>query len=605
MLSIKNQTLLFITSIILLSFGTFFYLFYQYQSDELEKTNQIHFDKIKDSFEKNIERNFIDTYTIVAKKFITNDMLKAIASNDREKLLTLSKDKYNELKLDDPYLEQFHFHRKDGTTFLRLHKVEFYDDDIAKIRPMVTKVHKQQTIISGFEVGLHGFSYRIFIPLFYQDSYIGAFELGISPKKIIDVVTFFNSVDALLDVYSTKLKSKNNSLLYTNISDSRILRYLPDIATLPLKFDISYEGKNISIFSFDVPDYSGKVVAKFVFFQDLTLQKDNFKTFAKNLFFVFLLSIIIVFLIINFGFNNLISKLERSHERLQQYTKLIDETVITSTTDLNGNITSLSQAFCDVSGYSKEELIGQNHRIIKNPNTDATFYTEMWNTLLNNQIWKGQIHNLTKSGEDYWVKATISPIYNRKKEKIGYTAIRQNITDKKKVEELSITDGLTHIFNRRYFNTMFPKIINGAKRKNLLICMMILDIDFFKQYNDNYGHSKGDDVLIAVAQCLKNSLKRVDDLAFRLGGEEFAIIFTADDRTKAFEFANYIRSSIEELTIEHNFSSIDKHITVSIGLVCQRAIEIYDKETLYKDADIALYEAKKKGRNKVVLSKSE
>ena len=172
MLSIKNQTLLFITSIILVSFGTFFYLFYQYQSDELEKTNQIHFDKIKDSFEKNIERNFIDTYTIVAKKFITNDMLKAIASNDREKLLTLSKDKYNELKLDDPYLEQFHFHRKDGTTFLRLHKVEFYDDDIAKIRPMVKKVHKQQTIISGFEVGLHGFSYRIFVTIQHPQSTI-------------------------------------------------------------------------------------------------------------------------------------------------------------------------------------------------------------------------------------------------------------------------------------------------------------------------------------------------------------------------------------------------------------------------------------------------
>ncbi len=132
--------------------------------------------------------------------------------------------------------------------------------------------------------------------------------------------------------------------------------------------------------------------------------------------------------------------------------------------------------------------------------------------------------------------------------------------------------------------------------------MMILDVDFFKLYNDNYGHSMGDDTLIKVAECLKTSLKRANDLAFRLGGEEFAIIFTTEDRTKALEFANIIRTNIEQLNIEHNWSPISKNITVSIGLVCKRAIEVYDKETIYKEADHALYDAKKGGRNRVVVS---
>jgi diguanylate cyclase (GGDEF)-like protein/PAS domain S-box-containing protein len=309
------------------------------------------------------------------------------------------------------------------------------------------------------------------------------------------------------------------------------------------------------------------------------------------------------FLIINFGFNHLIAKLERSHEELQKYTELIDETVITSSTDLEGNILSVSQAFSDVSGYCKKELIGKTHRIIKNQGTNPAIYRDLWFTITNNQIWKGEIKNTTKDGDSYWVHATISPVFDKKGKKIGYTAIRQNITNKKKIEELSITDGLTHIFNKKHFHEIFPKIINGAKRKNILLCMMKLDIDFFKQYNEHYGDLMGDQLLIKIAQCLKGSLKRADDLTFRLDGGEFAIIFTAEDRTKASEFATIIQSYIQELHIKHEYSPISEYITVSIALVCKRAIEIYDKEMICKEANSTLSEAKKNGKNRIVIAK--
>lgn len=93
------------------------------------------------------------------------------------------------------------------------------------------------------------------------------------------------------------------------------------------------------------------------------------------------------------------------------------------------------------------------------------------------------------------------------------------------IQNLAITDGLTNLFNRRHFDNIFPKAINLAKRKNELLCLMLIDIDYFKRYNDTYGHLMGDHALISIANTLKNNLQRADDYCFRVGGEEFAILF--------------------------------------------------------------------------------
>lgn len=167
------------------------------------------------------------------------------------------------------------------------------------------------------------------------------------------------------------------------------------------------------------------------------------------------------------------------------------------------------------------------------------------------------------------------------------------------LKQISITDGLTNIYNRRYFNELFPKIINSAKRKNELLSFVIIDIDYFKKCNDTYGHQKGDTVLKSVATCIKDSLHRADDYCFRLGGEEFGVIFKADNKEKAIQFANTIRQNIENLQIEHTSNSASKYITASIGLVCKNASKIKDDDSIYKEADELLYKAKEKGRNRV------
>lgn len=167
------------------------------------------------------------------------------------------------------------------------------------------------------------------------------------------------------------------------------------------------------------------------------------------------------------------------------------------------------------------------------------------------------------------------------------------------IREISIIDGLTNVFNRRHFNESFPKIINRARRHNGLVCFLILDIDFFKQYNDTYGHVKGDDALMSVATTLKNQLKRADDHCFRLGGEEFGVIFHAKREDEAAAFAKRALRNVESLRIEHKKSSVSPYVTVSIGLVCKCAKDIDSGEHMYQEADALLYKAKENGRNRV------
>jgi len=293
-------------------------------------------------------------------------------------------------------------------------------------------------------------------------------------------------------------------------------------------------------------------------------------------------------------------KLNEANEEINKYLTIINENVIVSSSDLKGNIKTVSDAFCKISGYSRDELIGKNHSILKHTDMDIGVYKDMWKTLNSNKSWHGEIKNKKKNGDFYWVCATITPMFDKNENKIAYTSVRQDITNKKELERISITDGLTNIYNRRHFNDIFPKIVNSKKRDNSLISFVIMDIDHFKQYNDNYGHQMGDDVLIKVSSCIENSLKRGDDYCFRLGGEEFGVIFNSDTQKQSEEFANILRKNIEELKIEHCGNSASSYVTASMGLVCVNAKDINSVDDIYKQGDDLLYVAKESGRNKVI-----
>jgi diguanylate cyclase (GGDEF)-like protein/PAS domain S-box-containing protein len=288
-----------------------------------------------------------------------------------------------------------------------------------------------------------------------------------------------------------------------------------------------------------------------------------------------------------------------SLHKIKEYSNLIDKNIITSSTDLDGNITDVSDAFCKVSEYSKEELIGQNHRIIKDKSTPQIVYKKMWDIILKNEVWEGELKNISKSGNIFWIHMYIYPIFENKK-KIGYTAIRHDITDKKRLEELTNKDGLTNIYNRRYFNEYFTNITKNIKDK--YICFMMIDIDNFKQYNDTYGHLEGDNVIISVAKYISEYSDKKHFNAFRLGGEEFGVVYISEDTDSANKIAQEIKEGIENLKIVHEKNSASKYVTISAGLVCKKPKSDECYKRIYKECDEYLYKAKDSGKNRVVTS---
>jgi len=294
-----------------------------------------------------------------------------------------------------------------------------------------------------------------------------------------------------------------------------------------------------------------------------------------------------------------------SHRKILEYVEIIDENVITSSTDLMGNITYASEAFCKISGYTKNELIGQKHSIVRSPDVKEELYEELWESVIKNNVWSGEIKNKNKNGDEYWVFVKIYPVFDDEGIKTGYTSIRHDITNLKKVEELSIIDGLTQAYNRYYFNQIFNTFIQSAKRNDELIAFAIFDIDFFKQFNDTYGHQKGDYAIQAVVKSMKESLHRSDDYLFRLGGEEFGILFKPKSNESAVKLANKLVEEIEKLQIEHKENKTSDYVTISAGLMCKRATEVQNEDILYKETDELLYKAKHNGRNRVVYNTME
>ncbi|QKJ21982.1 cache domain-containing protein [Poseidonibacter lekithochrous] len=304
------------------------------------------------------------------------------------------------------------------------------------------------------------------------------------------------------------------------------------------------------------------------------------------------------FKILGKSLNKILLSRNETEMKLQRYIKIVNENVIISSTDEKGYITSVSEAFCKISGYKESELLGQNHNVVKHHKMNSGIFKDMWIDIQNGNTWYGEIRNKNKIGGTYWVETFIQPEFENEKI-IGYTAISQDISDKKRVEFLSITDELTKLNNRRFFNQVIENEISRSIRGDLYLSFMMMDIDYFKNYNDTYGHKAGDEALQEFAKVLKSHSNRISDCAFRLGGEEFGLVFTAEDEEKSLRFAELLRKDVEKLRIEHKTSKVADYLTVSIGLVVRKGKNIHDSANLYKLADEALYKAKNEGRNTV------
>ena len=168
------------------------------------------------------------------------------------------------------------------------------------------------------------------------------------------------------------------------------------------------------------------------------------------------------------------------------------------------------------------------------------------------------------------------------------------------LEKLACLDGLTEIYNRRRFDETFKMEWKRAKRNKTDLSLILLDVDFFKRYNDHYGHSRGDTCLTRVAQAIDHHKGRPGDLAARYGGEEFVVLLPETDGTGAFTIAETIRRAVMELNIPHEHSEAADTVTISLGTATMTSQDDWQLLDFLDSVDHALYQAKKSGRNRVV-----
>ena len=293
----------------------------------------------------------------------------------------------------------------------------------------------------------------------------------------------------------------------------------------------------------------------------------------------------------------IVRKQKHSAEEINKRAHLIDQNIMIAQLNLDGDVVEISNALCRYIGMLQQNIVGTPSHLFTTGDDAEALQESMWHYLKTGTQWSGEIKRVTGDGTAKWAKMTILPALNGDYVINGYTCILQDMTSKK----LSLTDNLTTLGNRRQYEETLVREISLAKRNDTYLTLAILDIDFFKSYNDRYGHPQGDTALARVGKAIISCMRRPNDYTFRIGGEEFAVLFSSVERDETRRFLDIIRQTVEDMSIPHEASKVSKHLTISIGGATMKGASLIDAEHLYIDADKALYLAKE-GRNQTVMA---
>ncbi|MBK6547496.1 MAG: hypothetical protein IPG15_03145 [Arcobacter sp.] len=300
--SLKYKFLGLIIFLFLSSFIAFFYIVYDFQKQKLKILKDEQILKIDNSFNKNIEKHLKSYYLDIAKKIFDSEddyeIKLAIKENDRKKLEEIIVEKYDILVKKDEYITQMNFFSKDKINILRLQKLDLSGEEERDNRPLLNDAFNTKKVVSGFENGLTGLSYRVIIPLFdNQNDFIGVFEIGISTKKLLDTVTFFNNIEGVF------YNNYSKDFLTSKAIDSKFLEYLEKFKYEDKNQDIEFDNKHLNLQFFNIFSNDGKNLGNFIFFHDLTKYYDDFNNVIKNLILISLFTIFVIYLIVIYTFN--------------------------------------------------------------------------------------------------------------------------------------------------------------------------------------------------------------------------------------------------------------------------------------------------------------
>lgn len=266
-------------------------------------------------------------------------------------------------------------------------------------------------------------------------------------------------------------------------------------------------------------------------------------------------------------------------------------------TDLQGNIIEVNQIFCDITGYSREEAIGKNPRLMKSGLHGHEFYAGLWRDLEQKGYWHGELWNRHKNGKLYATMMTISAVQDGLGHPQSYVNLFTDITPikehQRQLEYIAHYDALTGLPNRVLLADRLKQAIFHSHRQNAALAVVYIDLDGFKAINDQYGHDTGDQLLVNIAHRLKATLREGDTIA-RIGGDEFIVVMTGLESTKTHELV--LHRLLEEAATPLMLNDHMLRVTASIGVTLYPQ-DASDADQLLRHADQAMYVAKQAGKN--------
>ena len=278
---------------------------------------------------------------------------------------------------------------------------------------------------------------------------------------------------------------------------------------------------------------------------------------------------------------------------------LIDQNILLAELDHEGVVLDASNALCRFLGKDKPEVIGQKSHFFDNSKRSSKVNAAILSVLKTGAEWRGEVQYINNEGKSCWAQSTIAPSFDKQYQIKSFTNTLVSITNKK----LAIIDELTGLYNRRGFDAILSREFHNTQRDASYLNLAILDIDYFKKFNDLYGHPAGDEALRKVSSVFSST---VDDtcFAFRIGGEEFAIVFVDQSIETSKQKLLWIKEQVQSLEIPHKENLVSDFLTISIGMFSLSPSSKVEEGRLYSIADKALYQAKLKRNALVVTTKA-